>query len=110
MTARCYSAAVGGRSNTVRAHAALPPENCALSIAPPPPREAEEVTMSDTDLPGHPLPDITHISLASLFTDSAVLAAGLRRRLLTPDLPAPMAVFDSQIGGDECVPSSTNSF
>jgi hypothetical protein len=66
--------------------------------------------MSDTDLPGHPLPDITHISLTSLFTDSAVLAAGLRRRLLTPDLPAPMAVFDSQIGGDECVPSSTNSF
>lgn len=66
--------------------------------------------MSDTDLPGHPLPDITHISLANLFTDSAVLAAGLRRRLLTPDLPAPMAVFDSQIGGDECVPSSTNSF
>jgi hypothetical protein len=66
--------------------------------------------MSDTDLPGHPLPDITHISLASLFTDSAVLAAGLRRRLLTPDLPAPAAVFDSQIGGDECVPSSTNSF
>jgi hypothetical protein len=66
--------------------------------------------MSDMDLPGHPLPDITHISLASLFTDSAVLAAGLRRRLLTPDLPAPAAVFDSQIGGDECVPSSTNSF
>jgi hypothetical protein len=48
--------------------------------------------------------------LASLFTDSAVLAAGLRMRVLTPDLPAPMAAFNSEIGGDECVPSSTNSF
>lgn len=65
--------------------------------------------MSDTDLPGHPLPDITHISLASLFTDSTVLAAALRVRVLTPDAPARMAAFDSEIGGDECVPSSTNS-
>ncbi|MCL6732877.1 hypothetical protein [Streptomyces neyagawaensis] len=66
--------------------------------------------MSDTDLPGLPLPDLTNVSLASLFTDSAVLAAGLRVRALTPDLAAPMAAFTSDIGEDECVPSSTNSF
>ncbi|MET8079084.1 hypothetical protein [Streptomyces sp. NPDC005303] len=66
--------------------------------------------MSDTEIPGNPLPDITHVSLASLFTDSAVLAAGLRVRVLTPDLPARMAAFDSEIGEEECVPSSTNSF
>lgn len=66
--------------------------------------------MSDTDLPGRPIPDITHISLASLFQDSAALAAGLRARILTPDLPARMAAFNSEIGEDECVPSSTNSF
>lgn len=65
--------------------------------------------MSDTDLPGYPLPDITHVSLESLFTDSAVLATALRVRVLTPDLPARTAAFDSEIGGDECAPSSTNS-
>ena len=65
--------------------------------------------MSDLDLAGHPLPDITHIALASLFADTAVLAAGLRARVLF-DLPARMAAFDSEIGEDACVPSSISSF
>ncbi|MGW0701702.1 hypothetical protein ACWD0A_20775 [Streptomyces sp. NPDC002867] len=65
--------------------------------------------MSDIELIGRPLPDLRNTSLASLFADSTDLVTELRDRVLASDLPARMAAFNSEIGGDECFPSSTSS-
>ena len=71
--------------------------------------QAEEVTMSDTNPLGRPLPDIRSIPLASLFADSTGIVTEFRKRILDPDLPVRMAAFNSEIGGDECHHSSTSS-
>ncbi|WP_147979587.1 hypothetical protein [Streptomyces sp. MS191] len=65
--------------------------------------------MSDLEPLARPLPDLRNISLASLFTDRAGLVAEFRSRVVTPELPARMAAFNSEIGGDECLPSSTST-
>ncbi|MFF3690905.1 hypothetical protein [Streptomyces sp. NPDC002187] len=65
--------------------------------------------MSDIDLPGRPLPDIGELTLADLFSDSADMAAEFRALILNPDMPERMAAFNSEIGSDECLPTSINS-
>ncbi|WP_328924250.1 hypothetical protein OG429_06085 [Streptomyces sp. NBC_00190] len=69
----------------------------------------EKVIMSDIDPAGRPLPDIGTLTLSSLASDSAATAAEFRSLIFQPGLPARMAAFNSEIGGNECLLPSTNS-
>ncbi|MCX4985354.1 hypothetical protein OG259_02815 [Streptomyces sp. NBC_00250] len=65
--------------------------------------------MSDIEPLGRPLPDLRNVSLASLVADRAGLVAEFRIHVVTPETPVRMAAFNSEIGGDKCLPSSTST-
>lgn len=65
--------------------------------------------MSDIEPLGRPLPDLRNVSLASLFADRTGPVAEFRTRVVTPEPAVRMAAFNSEIGGEKCLPSSTST-
>ncbi|MFE2141135.1 hypothetical protein ACFXA3_05150 [Streptomyces sp. NPDC059456] len=65
--------------------------------------------MSETEPLARPFPDLRNVSLTILCTDRTGTITELRTRVVAPQLPARMASFNSEIGGDECLPPSTST-